>query len=133
MIEKIKRPNWNFLHSIAETTNINANRGYMETLCDQADKWFDKFIEPINKSLDNAIEVVGNGEGNFNDPDRVLTDDDKFTIKGLVINIEPRKAETALGLLSHFVASFNPDDYNCEPAAFKFFNRAKKVLEETNG
>ena len=110
MIKKIDRPNWG----------------------ENFDFWFDKNIEPINKALDEAVEV-----GFYGDPTNSLlvaggmtrfkTDvtDPDCTHTALLLNAQPIKVESAADVLRELIYKGTPKTQH----QGEIWERAKAALE----
>lgn len=114
MIKRIKTPDWADGHVVqdedGELLDIN--------------EWFNKYVEPINRALEAAVEVYCWDEGN--NWHAVEHDLGKFApnnhSKALLINIEPIKQETCADVLRDWVAGgFDQSS---------LLARAKAVLEQ---
>lgn len=108
---------------------------------DQAWDIFNKFIQPINDALDEAVEVIGmTGKSNDGDFDIWWTDNqdiDGCEKKALLINIEPIKQETCADLLAEAVELEIPivsqdEDINKLRKINLWRKRAKAALEREN-
>lgn len=109
---KIERPLWEALPDIeADSWTVALNR------------WFQEKVEPINKMLDEAAVVYGNGIKNVWSEGQLGHD----THKALLIQIEPIKKETAEDVLRYILKTYgkehpdNQDDWR---------ERAKAVLAD---
>lgn len=95
---------------------------------DDADEWFDTHVEPINKMLDEAVEVYGmKAHGGNIWATKQHEDDSK---KALLINIQPIKQETAEDVLRDWMKIIRGgSSWHAE----KEIERAKAVLERDDG
>ena len=87
-------------------------------------KWFDKYVEPVNKMLADAIEVYRIESS----PAYTLSPTPGDTHKALLINIQPIRKETAEDVLRCMLREReeNPNLVFQE----SWFQRAKAVLEK---
>ena len=125
---KIERPDWHqFIHlEIGEWTLANA-----KTKSELAN-WFDQKVEPINKMLSEGAEVYS-----F-DPPKTSTrwspqwghDESEFDHKGLLINIQPIKKETAEDVLKALIDYEDNIPDAMKPEYESIYERAKAVLDD---
>lgn len=116
---KIERPDWAYEGAFPANNDLE----YAENCLNE---WFDKHVEPINKMLSEGVEVYG-----FQGPEGYAMEQfhskETDTHKGILINIEPIKKETAEDVLRDIVR-------DCDNAGIEsmedYYNRAKKVLGE---
>ncbi len=122
---EIERPQWDFMQDkITKKLTVpflsEGNFNYF---------WKNE-VEPINKLLREGVEVYS-PEKNAKSP-FWSTDDSKWSTgnsyKGLLINIQPIKQESAEGLLREIIEG---DFYITEEQSF--IERAKAVLERSEG
>jgi len=66
-------------------------------------EWFEKEVEPINKMLDEAVEVYGYSDLNVSNHTYASDKQECDTHKALLINIQPIKKETAEEILQSFM------------------------------
>lgn len=126
-MKKIEKPDWN-------TMGTYIMRSHRLEL----DKWFSKHIEPINKMLDEAVEVYEcKDEPEHSSGNWYQYPKDCLKInKALLINIQPVKKESAEDVLKLFIENYRVANgeqgfgeiplKNLE----KVFFRALKVLNE---
>lgn len=106
---KIKRPDWESL------CNVGTDIFLHEKSKTWLDVWFDREIQPVNKILEEGVEVYGcdNGGCNWQMQERIDASDFD-THKALLINIQPIMKETREERFETFIqkiATSNDSDF----------------------
>ena len=117
---KIEKPRWDIIFAEANS--------YKETIEENLDRWFYKFVEPLNKMLGEAKEVTGFlDEGRFFCHPHPRPNRRNHTHKALLINIQeikPKtKGERAIELLR--------DMFECENLEPYHWEQCEALLEES--
>jgi hypothetical protein len=125
-MKKIERPLW-------LTNNVLTVTFY---------QWFDKHVEPVNRAIENAVDVYGNvyepykGEVNCSTFDVAKCNTN--THRALLINIQPIKKESAEDVLrdfvkEHIVYAWNHENRDMNYSLQKLQERAKAALADLEG
>jgi len=124
---KIERPKWQSM--------LDTGPPYSNPL-DDLNRWFDKYVEPVNKILSEGIEVSGHRQregwlmGSLLDENN-----DGDTHKALLINIEPLKKltateEKAVKILNQIIQADDDGDLMGWNELHDKIKAAKKILSE---
>lgn len=127
-MKKIERPDWESLNFDIVQTSADGS-SFILTPKDRLDKWFDEYVDPVNKMIDEAVEVYQK---------RPCTDGlwypamhkESYTHRALLINIQPIKQETCADVLRDFL-TVKDDVYGSSVyGPWKYlFERARLALE----
>ena len=124
---KIKRPKWN--GAMSEKSVGDCAYAVTQDL----DYWFNTYVEPINKMLEDAVEVhTYKNDGVWYKVKEPVNP----THKALLINIEPIKKETAKDILRDLYIYHHKVGTWCKGSVYdwehmdKFFKRYSELLEE---
>jgi hypothetical protein len=127
MIKKIERPDWAKLPDLHEPMLSAVPKAELYN-------WFETTITPINKMLDNAVEVYSY-TSILPDKTSCLSWCENRSIKNhkekaLLINIEPIKKESAEDVLRDMIKRAKDDKFTRYAAVEDAIERAKAVLGE---
>ena len=127
-MKKIERPDWNnLIYHCRDGLNID--------LITVLDKCWDEYVEPMNKLIENAVEVSGESrsstDGLWNMHETILGKAlPNHTHKAYLIGIEPIKKESKYDFIKWVIAV--TELYKETPLGELVNKRAKAVLEEND-
>lgn len=131
MIKRIDRPGWKLM------LGVFANETYQEDSIKRLNRWYDQFIIPLNRALDEAVVVyarVPEGDWPTVWVQANKRDDTTDTHRALLIGIEPLKQETCADVLRDMIEKTTNTDREFVFAETSYwYERAKAALSREEG